>query len=99
DEYTEWRDQARTLTGLAASSLGLFGIQPGESTSLESQPLYGVYASANYFDLLGVVLQRGRGFAPSDDQPGAPVVAVLSDAAWRKYFAADQRIIGRTMRV
>jgi len=99
DEYTEWRDQARTLTGLAASSLGLFGIQPGESPSLESQPLYGVYASANYFDLLGVVLQRGRGFAPSDDQPGAPVVAVLSDAAWRKYFAADQRIIGRTMRV
>jgi predicted permease len=99
DEYTEWRDQSRTLAGLAASSLGLFAIEPGESSTGESQPLYGVYASANYFEVLGVVLERGRGFVPSDDQPGAPPVAVLSHAAWRRYFDADPGIIGRTMRV
>jgi predicted permease len=99
DEYTEWRDQSRTLAGLAAASFGLFAIEPGESSTGESQPLYGVYASANYFDLLGVVLEQGRGFSPSDDQPGAPLVAVLSHAAWRRYFDADPGIIGRTLRV
>ena len=99
DEYTEWRDQARTLAGLATSSFGLFAIEPGESTTGESQPLYGIFASANYFDVLGVVLERGRGFTASDDQPGAPLVAVLSHAAWRRYFDADPAIIGRTMRV
>ena len=99
DEYTEWRDQSRTLAGLAASSFGLFAIEPEASASGEIQPLYGVFTSANYFDLLGVVPERGRGFAPSDDQPGAPLVAVLSHAAWRRYFDADPGIIGRTMRV
>ena len=99
DEYTEWRDQSRTLAGLAASSLGLFAIEPGGSLSGESLPLYGVYASANYFEVLGVALERGRGFSASDDQPGAPLVAVISHAAWRRHFDADPGIVGRTMRV
>src|SRR5688572_17807666 len=55
DEYTEWRDQSRTLQGLAASSFGLFAIEAGESSTGEGQPLYGVFASANYFDRESVV--------------------------------------------
>jgi predicted permease len=99
DEYAEWRDQARTLSGLAASSLALFAIEPDHAPAGQSQPLYGVFASANYFELLGVVPERGRGFAAADDRPGAPPVAVLSQAAWRRYFAADPGIIGRAVRV
>ena len=99
DEFTEWRDQIRTLQGIAASSFGLFAIAPDASRPGDSQPLYGVYTSANYFDLLGVVLPQGRGFLPADDHPGAPLVAVLGDAAWHRLFDADPDAVGRTIRI
>lgn len=99
DEYFEWRDQAHALSGLAASSLALFAIETSESAAGGRQPLYGVFASANYFDLLGVVLERGRGFRSSDDAEGAPAVAVLSHAAWQRFFDQEPAAVGRTVRI
>src|SRR5215510_11440406 len=53
----------------------------------------------DYFDLLGVVPQRGRFFAPDEMQYGDPhYVAVLSDGLWHRRFGADSSIIGRTIR-
>jgi predicted permease len=53
----------------------------------------------DYFDLLGVVPQRGRFFAPDEMQYGDPrYVAVLSDGLWRRRFGADSSVIGRTVR-
>src|SRR5262249_1188888 len=38
-------------------------------------------------------------FGAADAIPGAPDVALLSDATWRRRFAADPRVIGRTVRL
>lgn len=54
--------------------------------------------SGNFFDVLGVHPLLGRALRPSDDVPGAPVVAVLSHAAWRRDFDGDPRVVGRTIR-
>jgi len=57
------------------------------------------FASANFFDVLGVRVPIGRGFARDEDRRGAPLVAVLSDRYWRRLFGADSRVVGRTIRV
>jgi predicted permease len=57
------------------------------------------YATHDFFNELGLRLQAGRGFVPSDDQRGAPVVAILSDRLWRGEFGARPDVLGQTMLV
>ncbi|MEO6236790.1 MAG: ABC transporter permease, partial [Vicinamibacterales bacterium] len=55
--------------------------------------------SANYFDVLGVKPIYGRTFLPSDDQPGAPAVLVLSNKYWERSFGGDPGVVGQTFRM
>jgi macrolide transport system ATP-binding/permease protein len=58
----------------------------------------GELVSGNYFGVLGASTQRGRSLSPDDDRtPGAHPVAVISEAFWRRTFAADPAVIGRTV--
>ena len=52
--------------------------------------------STSLFPLLGAQPALGRGFLPSEDEPGH-LVAVLSDAFWRRHFNADRGVIGRSV--
>jgi predicted permease len=99
-EYTEWRDQATTVSGLAAASMSLFAVAPRERRGPgSSTPLYGMFVSANYFDLLGVPPWRGRTFGAGENVDGAPPVVILSYAAWRSTFDAAPDILGRTITI
>lgn len=51
-------------------------------------------ATANLFDVLGARPYLGRLLRPEDGRVGAPMVMVLSYAAWRKHFNADPHVIG-----
>jgi putative ABC transport system permease protein len=53
--------------------------------------------SADYFRTLRVTPRLGRNFEAADDRPNAPAVVVLSDAVWRRLFAADPAILGQTI--
>jgi predicted permease len=44
-------------------------------------------------------MHLGRPLGTADTQPGAPVVAVLSHAFWRRAFGGDPAVIGREIRV
>jgi predicted permease len=56
----------------------------------------GQIVTGNYFDLIGMPLQLGRGFRPEEDRAGSPeYVVVLSHQAWQRYFDADPAIVGR----
>jgi len=54
--------------------------------------------TGDFFEVLGTPPALGRTLRPGDDVAGAPVVAVLSHAAWRRHFGADPRVLGRTFR-
>jgi putative ABC transport system permease protein len=49
--------------------------------------------------VMGVQPALGRDFAPTDDVPGQGRVVLMSDHLWRDRFAADQAIVGRTIRL
>ncbi len=53
--------------------------------------------TSNLFHLLGATPLHGRLLQPEDDQPGKAPVAVLSYALWTKLFAADPKVVGRTI--
>jgi putative ABC transport system permease protein len=56
-------------------------------------------STSTYLSVLGLRPSAGRWFTPEEDVRGAPVVAVVGHDTWRKKFAADPSIIGRTIRI
>jgi putative ABC transport system permease protein len=55
--------------------------------------------SANFFDAVGVQPVIGRSFRAGEDQPGREREVVLSDRLWKRRFAADPAIAGKTIRL
>jgi predicted permease len=54
-----------------------------------------LFVSAGFFHVIGRPLEVGREFSLADDQRGAPLAVVLSDALWRSSLGADRTAIGR----
>jgi putative ABC transport system permease protein len=53
--------------------------------------------SASLLSVLRVNPAFGRAFAPADEQQGNDRVVLLGDGLWRRRFAADPSIVGRTI--
>jgi predicted permease len=61
--------------------------------------LMGCEASANYFDVLGVPMALGRGFAAGETGADATPVAVISHTFWQRHFGEDPGALGRVLRI
>ena len=59
----------------------------------------GAGVTANTFSLIGQKPVLGRDFLPSDEQPGAPAVAILSYKVWENRYGKDPTVIGRVVRL
>jgi predicted permease len=53
----------------------------------------------NYFALLGVKAQLGRAFNPEDQTPGFNLEALISDGLWKRTFAGDPGVLGKSLRL
>jgi predicted permease len=94
-EYRYLSEHARSVTGLVAwrNETVRFGDSRDSNTRI-------TLTTANFFHLLTGPLERGRGFLPEEDAPGAPLpVAVLSADLWRRKLGGDPDVIGRTVRL
>lgn len=82
----------RTLEGT-----GAYGNERTELSGV-SQPerLVSARLTANLLPLLGVRPALGRAFTEEEAKTGRPV-ALVSHALWRRAFAADPRILGRSI--
>ncbi len=95
--YPNFRDiRARgdLFADLAAVNLDSVGIAEGQVT----RRVYAGFVSSNYFSMVRLPMALGRGFAPADDEPGAPPVVVLSHGYWVSR-GADPGIVGRTLAI
>ena len=57
------------------------------------------YVTSGLFSTLRVRPHLGRAFLPEEDRPEGNLAAVLSYEYWRRRFAADPNVIGRTLTV
>jgi putative ABC transport system permease protein len=91
--FSEWGRTARSFSALAAytwTSAVLGSVDAPEVVD-------GARVSASYFRVLGLNPRRGRVFTAEEDRPGSPEVVVLSDQLWRRSFATDSAIVGKTI--
>jgi predicted permease len=94
-DYRDLREQASAFAGVLNYRFNTLGFTRADVT----QPIWNESVSANYFDLLGVPLLIGRGFDGGDDRTGAPPVAIISYAFWRREFAGDAKVLGGSIRL
>jgi predicted permease len=95
-DYVDLRDRNTTFSGLLAASTVTMSLTSNGRPERE----WGLLASANYFDALGVHPILGRGFLPSEDtKPGGAPVVVISYRLWQTHFGSDPSVIGRTIEI
>lgn len=92
----EWHDLQRSgifayISPLGGGSVNLTGASHPMRLRL-------LTVAPNYFALLRVQPQLGRGWNPADRTPGFLQEAILSDGLWRRAFGADPRILERSLR-
>ncbi|HKF53064.1 MAG TPA: ABC transporter permease [Candidatus Acidoferrales bacterium] len=95
-DYTDLRDRSHSLSSFLAASTTTMSL----TSNGRPERKWGILASANYFDVLGVHPILGRSFLPSEDSKvgGAPVV-VISYRLWQTHFAGDPSVIGQTLEI
>jgi len=93
----EWQDFERSgifeyISPFITGSVNLTG---------SSQPTRARFAAVapNYFAVLGVKPELGGTFDPQDATPGFDLDVVISDGLWKRAFAADPGILGRSLRL
>ncbi|MEX2282754.1 MAG: ABC transporter permease [Gemmatimonadota bacterium] len=92
-ELVAWRAANRTLEGIAMYGYNSFNLTGrGDPEALEA-----MVVSGDFFAVLGTVPLAGRAIAQSDDETGAPRVAVLSSGLWQRRFGGDRAVIGRAI--
>ncbi|MDQ3473038.1 MAG: ABC transporter permease [Acidobacteriota bacterium] len=91
--YAGLRDNNQSLSGLIAYSTANFGLAAAD----RAERVRGELVSANYFSVLGVQPTIGSAFAPSDEAPGAPRAALISDALWNRVFDRDPKVLNKTI--
>jgi len=92
------RDQVNGARLAAYSSSAFPLLLTASITGSLEPPINGQLVSGNFFDLLGIVPQRGRLIGADDDRvPNAHPVVVISDGYWRRRFAHDEAIVGKTL--
>ena len=95
-DYFDQRDSNTVFESVAAyhtnglSSLAEPG-QPAERCTI-------VPVTANYFHVFGIEAAQGRLFT-TEEEDKLETPAVISDAFWRSHYAADPKILGRTVRI
>lgn len=80
---------------LAAGFTNSFAIEGREDEASDQPEISVRRVSPEYFDTVGVPVLRGRGFTAADDVDAVPV-AVINQAAARRYFPAENPV-GRRM--
>ena len=94
-EFMDYREQTRTVSGLAAYGNWTASLAGDDLT----ERLQGARMSANAFDVLGVAPSAGRLLRDSDDRPDAPRVVVLSYRLWQRRYGGRSDVVGRAARI
>ncbi len=91
--YAGLRDHNDVFSGTVAYIDITLGLAAGGQT----EPIGSEFVSANYFSVLGIQPTIGSLFAPDDERPGAPRVAVISYALWKRRLGGEPAALQKTI--
>jgi predicted permease len=89
-------DQTEIFAGVAGFS-GAFSFDVGPPGSVSRIP--GAMVTGGYYETLGLDPVVGRLLTREDDEPGAPLVAVISYGYWERQLARSVGAVGQTLRI
>src|SRR5580698_6817164 len=91
--FLDWQRQSQSFEDMALLEVGTGTLTGGG----EPEQVVGLRVTTNFLSMLGARTVLGRGFtaAEGDGQARYPV-AVLANGYWKRRFASDPRVIGRT---
>jgi putative ABC transport system permease protein len=94
EDYFDWQVQSHAFEAMTLftgpQNLNASGVGEPETVSVSR-------TQANFFSVLGVAPERGRGFAQGEDASGANYVAVLSYGFCQRQFGATANAIGKAI--
>jgi predicted permease len=91
-DYRDYQDRNQSFNGMLAYRLENIGIGIDKSVSTT----WGIAASGNYFDVLGLQPALGRFFHSSDEHGlGSAPYIVLSYDFWKRRFAASPHVLDK----
>ena len=93
-DFLDFRAQNRSFE-FAAFAEDTFNFAGGETP----EQVAGAWATAEFFNVLGIAPMLGRGFSPDADAAGAEGAVVLREDFWRSRFNADPQILGRALTI
>jgi putative ABC transport system permease protein len=93
--FSDWRERNRVFEQMSAWRTWFYTLTGGD----KPEQMWGVRASANFFQLLGVSAHVGRTFLPEEDSPGRDSVVVISHGLWQRRFGAAPTIVGQTITI
>ncbi len=94
DEWEGWKARVK-----AFADIGLYTDNAATIDGDSPERVRSTLMQANVFSILGVRLDRGRGFTAEEDQPGGPRATVLSYELWQRRFAGDPAILGKRIQI
>ena len=91
--FVDYQEQNQVFEHLAA----FFDETVNLTGAGDPQRLSGFAVTTDFFAVLGVEPQSGRGFFPEETQPGAEPVVLLSHGLWQRRFGSRADLIGESI--
>ena len=100
EAYKNFREHTSEFSDLAALQAGNepLGVRRAGSQA-PADTFNGQEVSGNFFRMLGVQPVLGRLMTDTDDQPGAPPVAVMSYRTWQNKYGSDRSVSGASFQI
>lgn len=95
-DFAAWRESLHSMQSLAAYRAFAPNVISDDG---HAEPARGVQITATAFTIARVPALHGRVLLADDERPGAAPVAVIGYELWRRQFAMDPAVVGRSVRL
>ena len=91
--FISWREQTQSFEQLAGVGFATFTL----TGNGEPEQLSGNHLSPALTHVLGTKMLAGREFTADEEKPGGAAVAIIGEGLWKRRFASDPALVGRTI--
>jgi predicted permease len=94
-DYLDYKERGEAFEDMLAYTVDTYSLNAGGP---QSERIFALVATGNFFRLLGVQPALGRFFTPEEDRaPSGEAVVVLSNGYWHRRFGGDPSVVGRQL--